>query len=247
MRLSDIYNTDDSYVELSFHFPTEARELEDPLFRFDATYYIEKRMSSTNSEDSWYENVPVFKMIGHTSDFYKNYLHTADAIAESTIENYAFANGLYKQLVDTEFHEQIFANTGQWITRWATLETVFLMDEMEKYSEDFQAKVFEQFLIKLKPTWRQLFHNDVTLISFNEHLYVSPEKKAQKTVNEAYKKAEFFETLNKQALIEGNSYDTHELDVTLKEVFEQDSSNNLFSEDIKNPKIKHYFGFIYSK
>ena len=37
-----------------------------------------------------------------------------------------------------------------------------------------------QFLMKLNPTWQQLFHNDSTMIVFNERLHVSPEKKVQK-------------------------------------------------------------------
>lgn len=60
MRLSDVYNMEDSYVAVSFHRPSEARKHEEHLFPFDATYYLEKRISSTDSEDSQHEIVPVF-------------------------------------------------------------------------------------------------------------------------------------------------------------------------------------------
>ncbi|MBO1304655.1 hypothetical protein JZO70_00670 [Enterococcus sp. 669A] len=246
MDQSKIYETSDSYVDLSIHLPYDAREIGDPLFQFEADYYVEKDLSVAGDDDFCYENVAVFKVIGHTGDFDKDYIYTADAIAESTVENYAFAKGLFEQFFNTEFHNEIIDITGQTINRWLTIETAVAYDEIKNCSEVFQAELFVEFLIKLKQTWKQLFHNDVTLVSFNEGLYVSPEKRAQEKIFEGYQKAEFFTTLNKQEFIEKNGYEHNDSAIELKELFKLDFNNNLFSENIKNPKRKHYSGFIYT-
>ena len=244
MDILDVYETDFSYVELSIIFPSASVELEDPLFQFRATYYVDKNLSIENDEEINVETVPVFTIIGHTGDFDHDFIYTADAIAESTIENYSFAKGFYERVFDTEFHDEIISVTGNVINRWATMESVFLEKEIKDASEKVQARLFEGFLHNWKHTWKQLFCNDITLVSFNERLYVSPEKGIQKFVERAYNKAGFFSTLNKQSLIEESDYSEH-VNLSLKEIFELDNNNQLFSKEIKDENIKHYSGFIY--
>lgn len=125
MDILDVYETDFSYVELSIIFPSASVELEDPLFQFRATYYVDKNLSIENDEEINVETVPVFTIIGHTGDFDHDFIYTADAIAESTIENYSFAKGFYERVFDTEFHDEIISVTGNVINRWATMESFF--------------------------------------------------------------------------------------------------------------------------
>ncbi|MGO3779696.1 MAG: hypothetical protein ACTJHK_02770 [Enterococcus viikkiensis] len=244
MEISDVYETDLSHVELSIFLPCASVDLDDPLFQFNATYYVNKNLSLEDDEDISLETVPIFTIIGHTGDFDHDFIYTADAIAESTIENYSFAKGLYERVFDTEFHNEIISDTGNVMSRWVTLETVVLKKEIENASEEVQAYLFAEFLLKWKQTWKQLFCNDITMVSFNERLYVSPEKDVQKFIEQAYNKAEFFPTLNKQNLIEESEYTEHN-NFSLKEIFELDSNNQLFSKEIKDGGIKHYSGFIY--
>lgn len=51
MDILDVYETDFSYVELSIIFPSASVELEDPLFQFRATYYVDKNLSIENDEE----------------------------------------------------------------------------------------------------------------------------------------------------------------------------------------------------
>ncbi|MFQ7234534.1 MAG: hypothetical protein ACLRPU_06665 [Enterococcus hulanensis] len=244
MDILDVYETDYSHVELSIFLPSASVDLEDPLFQFRTTYYVDKNLSLDDDEDISLETVPVFTIVGHTGDFDHDFIYTADAIAESTIENYSFAKGFYERVFDTEFHNEIINDTGNVMNRWATLETVFLEKEIRNASEEVQAYLFEKFLLNWKQTWKQLFCNDITLVSFNERLYVSPEKDVQKFIEKAYNKADFFPTLNKQNLIEESEYTEH-ISLPLKEIFELDSNNQLFSKEIKDGSRKHYSGFIY--
>ena len=244
MDILDVYETEDSHVALSIFLPSASVDLSDPLFQFSATFYVDKNLSSEEDEDLNYETVPVFTVLGHTGDFDHDFIYTADAIAESTIENYSFAKGLYERIFNTEFHNEIVNDTGNVINRWATLESVFLKAEIENASEELQAHLFEEFLLKWKQTWKQLFCNDATLVSFNERLYVSPERDAQRFVEKAFNKVGFFPTLNKQNLIEESEYTDH-INLSLGEIFELDSNNQLFSKEIKDENRKHYSGFIY--
>lgn len=139
----------------------------------------------------------MFTLVGHTGDFDYDFIYTADAIAESTIENYSFAKGIYERIFGTEFHTELTSDTGNVMNRWVTLESVFLGDGIANASEQLQAHLFEEFLFKWKQTWKQSFCNDVTLVSFNEGLYVSPEETAQKVVEQANHKAGFFPTISK--------------------------------------------------
>ena len=241
MNSSKLYKTNDSYTDISFNLPYEAREIGGSIFQFKADYYVEKDLPIDEENDFYGEHVPVFKVFGHTGDFDTNYSDIADAISESTIENYAFASGLYEQLFDSEFNNTIFERTALIINRWLSIENVFVCEEIKNCSEDVQAELFGHFLLNFKQTWKELFLNDVTLATFSEGLYVSPEKRAQNTVITAYQKAGFFATLNRQEFIENN-----ELDIKLKTMFEMDFNNNLFSGDVKNPERKQYSGFIYT-
>lgn len=244
MDILNVYETDFSHVELSIFLPSASVDLDSPLFQFSATYYVDKNLSLEDDEDINLETVPVFTIVGHTGDFDHDFIYTADAIAESTIENYSFLKGFYEQVFDTEFHNEIICDTGNVMNRWATLESVFLEKEIENASEEVQAYLFEEFLLKWRQTWKQLFCNDITLVSFNERLYVSPEKDVQKFVERIYNKVGFFSTLNKQKLIEESDYSEH-VNLSLKEIFELDRNNQLFSKEIKDGNIKHYSGFIF--
>lgn len=244
-NLKDKYSFDYSYVEISTKISSDAQELDEAVFQFEASYYIQKKIFETDDDYSNFEDVLAIHVLGHTADFDYDYIYATDAISESAIENYAFAKGLYEELFHSEFHDEIIGTTGQVINRWLTLENVWIGTEFGSTSEIIQSELFTHFLSEFKKTWLELFHGDVNLISFNESLYVSEEEKAQKNILLAYQRVGFYPTLNRQKLIEDNSYTGNDESLSLKEIFKLDVNNNLFGENIKNPKRIHYSGIFY--
>ncbi|MGO4928473.1 hypothetical protein ACTQ5J_07740 [Fundicoccus sp. Sow4_F4] len=251
MNLLSSYQLDDSFIKFLIYLPAEAQETEGPVFRFEAEFVIWKKNYvdeyNTELDDDQYdlESVSAMTLVGHTADLATDYLYTADAISESTIENYAFAKGMYEQLQDSAFHDALIEETGIGINRWATFEAVYISQELTLTSEEFQAEIFNNFIMRLTETWRELFNNDVTLLSFSERLYVTDDPNALIEVKDGYKKAGFFSVLHKQKMIEENVYNNQGL--KLKDILSQDLGNQLFSEEFKNEKSQHYSGVIFNQ
>ena len=241
MDFETSYELEGSFVDISFKIPSEAQELNASFFRFYATYHLLKKDGSDS-----YEEVPVMKLVGHSSHFDDDFIDAADSISDSTLENYSFAKGLYEQVVETNFHDDLMMKTGLAINRWATLECVYLTDEIKYFDEVVHFQVYEAFLKAFKQTWRQFFRNDITLISFNECLYVSSDEKVQTKVSSAYAGIGFLPTLNKKQLIGNNSYPVGNKTMKLKDLFTFDY-NHFFGSHLKNGKIKQYSGFIYQE
>lgn len=59
----------------------------------------------------------------------------------------------------------------------------------------------------------------------------------------AYKKVGFLSTLKNQEKIENNMYSKSQ-NMKLKDIFELDINNQLFSRNIKDPNKGHYFALV---
>lgn len=251
MNLLSYYQLDDSFIKFLIYLPAEAQETEGPVFRFEAEFVIWQKIYLDEYEaqidDGQYdlESVSAMTLVGHTADLATDYLYTADAISESTIENYAFVKGMYDHLQDSAFHDAIIEETGLGINRWATFEAVYIDQKLTPISETFQAEIFNNFIMRLTETWRELFNNDVTLLSFSERLYATDNPIALIQVKDGYRKAGFFSALHKQKMIEENAYNNQGL--KLKDILSQDLDNQLFSEEFKNEKSQHYSGVIFNQ
>lgn len=240
------YSIEDSYIDLSIQLSPDIINLEEPVFQFIADFYIHKKIPLAQEDDDFdIEAVLAMRIMGHTSDLDNDYIYATDAISENTLENYAFIKGIYEKIFDSEFHRLIIEKTGTVINRWVSLDKVYVGKEFESSSELDQAYIFEKFLIKLKKTWIQLFHGDVSIMSFTENLYVSDDNEVQKEVISMYSRQNFSPTLHSQKFMEDNNYLQSDEKLSLKVLFKMDINNNLFGEGIKDSKKKHYIGIVY--
>lgn len=239
------YSFENSYVEISTQLSPYIADLEDPIFQFTANFYIHKKIFFSKEEDDFdFDPVLAMRIVGHTSDLDNDYIYATDAISESTIENYAFIKGLYERIFDSEFHGSIIDKTGTAINRWVSLEMVYVGEEFRSSSELIQAYLFEKMLIKLRKTWTQLFHDDVSIMSFTETIYVSNDNEVQQQVISMYARQNFSPALHSKKFIEDNNF-FQDKEISLKDIFKMDVNNNLFGESIKNPKTIHYIGVVY--
>ena len=239
------YSMDYSYIEITTRISPEVQELEDPIFYFDASFYIQEKIVGGDGELTNLEDVLVIRMTGHTGDFNSDYVYSVDAISDCALESYIVLKGLYEEMYDSKIHDEIINETGQVINRWVTLEWVYLGEDFRESSEETQVELFELALAEFKRRWDQLFYGDVNLVGFSEDLYVSEDKRAQKKVKLAYKNVGFLSTLKNQKVIENNVYSQSQ-NITLKDIFELDVNNQLFSQNIKNPDRGYYFSLIYN-
>ena len=237
--LKEKYDVGEGYVDISMKLAHDPEEFTEQLFQFEASLYIPKSMI----DDADCDDVLGINVIGHTGNFDSDYIYAADAISESTIENYSFLRGLYEELFNSEFHNKIIVNTGKVINRWVTLEMVFIGKEFNDKSEGVQADLFKYFLITFKKTWSELFYDDINLLGFSEGLYISEDEVVQKELIEMYSQLGFFPTINKQKFIDNNYYSEA---IMFKELLELDSNNKLFGTEIKNPKRLHFSGVFYN-
>lgn len=242
--LNNDYDLDYSYMEVTTRVSPYVQDLGDPIFYFDARFYIQEKIVNENGELINYEDVLAIIITGHTGDFDSDYVYSVDAISDRAIESYVFLKGLYEEMYDSKIHDEIINKTGQVMNRWVTLEWVYFGEDFRESSEVIQVGLFEFALAEFKKGWNQLFHGDVNLVGFSEDLYVSEDKVLQNTVKLAYKNAGFLSTLKNQKAIENNFYNQN---ITLKDIFELDVNSQLFSEDIKNPNRGYYFSLIYNE
>lgn len=239
------YDLDYSYIEITTRISSEVLDLGDPIFHFDAKFYIQEKIIDETGELLNLKDVLAIELSGHTGDFNSDYVYSVDAISDRAIESYVFLKALYEELYDSKIHDEIINSTGQVINRWVTLEWVYLGEAFKEASEVIQAELFELSLVEFKRIWNQLFHGDVNLVGFSEDLYVSEDKAVQKKVKLAYKNVGFFSTLKNQKEIDNNIYSQSE-NITLKDIFDLDVNNQLFSQNIKNSDQGYYFSLIYN-
>ncbi|MGF2053975.1 hypothetical protein [Vagococcus fluvialis] len=243
--LNDNYDLEYSYIEVTTRTSPDILDLGDPIFYFEARFYIQEKIVDENGEITNLEDILAVIITGHTGDFNSDYVYSVDAISDRALESYVFLKGLYEDIYDSKIHDEIINKTAQVMNRWVTLEWVYLGEDFRESSEVIQAELFHYALIEFKKGWSQLFHGDVNLAGFSEDLYVSDDEAAQKKVKLAYKNVGFLSTLKNQKVNENSVY-SQSKNITLKDIFDLDVNNQLFSENIKNPSRGYYFSLIYT-
>lgn len=243
--LNNDYELDYSYMEVTTRLSPYVQELGDPIFYFDARFYIQEKIVNEDGELINLEDVLAIIITGHTGDFNSDYTYSVDAISDRAIESYVFLKALYEDMYDSKIHDEVIIKTGQGMNRWVTLEQVYLGESFSGSSEVIQVELFECALIEFKKRWKQLFHDDVNLVGFSEDLYVSDDEIAQKKIKLAYKNVGFISTLKNQKVIEDNIYNQSQ-NIRLKDIFELDVNNQLFNQNIKDPSRGYYFSLIYN-
>ncbi|MFW8053714.1 hypothetical protein [Vagococcus fluvialis] len=243
--LNNDYDLDYSYMEVTIRLSPYVQELGDPIFYFDARFYIQEKIVNEDGELINLKDILATIITGHTGDFNSDYTYSVDAISDHAIESYVFLKGLYEDMYDSKIHDEVIIKTGQVMNRWVTLEWIYLGETLSGSSEVIQVELFECALIEFKKRWNQLFHGDVNLVGFSEDLYVSGDEIAQKKIKLAYKNVGFISTLKNQKIIEDNIYNQSQ-NIRLKDIFKLDVNNQLFNQNIKDPSRGYYFSLIYN-
>ncbi|OFI48530.1 hypothetical protein BG261_06435 [Floricoccus tropicus] len=241
--MRESYNFDYDKLEIKISMDEYAKEIGDPIFRFFATYSGLKEITSDDEEEYFdSEEVELMTLVGHMSDFENDYSYSADAIAEDTIMNYFFARKMYSDVSDSEFENKLFEYTDSFISKWISIETVYLEDEIKDSHEEFQFLIFENCLKSLVKNWKILFQNDITMVVFSKKLYVSLDETVQKKLNSMYNRVGFYNYESSKEL--GNQKVNEEISLSISDLFSMDGDNRLFSSGAKDLNKKYYVGYI---